>query len=235
MLVPLPNFGRCEVLKKSSKAQQRRDALAAWWDRSPWPCVILAVDPGRAAGATILISRPSGFAIHRCEPVDTYSRELENVIGEAISVSERENLPLFLVLEDWGAGGNRGISQWLGLGEARGPWRREFLIECENYSFLRKKNVAKVNMTRWRSRVVPETGNRDENGFRRFEPDEWKVAAHRAACELFLNTWVPILDAAESACIAAYAARSDEIGNLLPKRLLASYGLTFTPLEPLIK
>lgn len=226
-------------MKKVSKAQVRRDSIEAWHDRDPWPCLILAVDPGRAAGSSLVLSSPSrGVSLLSCESIDTMSRALENAVNEAVSFALKEELHLFLALEDWGAGGMRGIDQWIGLGEARGPWRREFLLACEETKtpFLRKKNIVKINMTRWRSRIVPETGTRTDSGkFVRFTPDEWKAAAKRAAVGFYLNQYIPPYDAAESACIGAFAARSDEIGSKIPKRLLASHGLVFSPLEPTIK
>jgi hypothetical protein len=224
---------------KKSKIQLKREAIKAWWDREPWPAIILAVDPGRKAGASIVRSLPyHGITLLASENVDTYSRNVERLIRYAVEMSIKDNLYLFVVLESWGKGGLLGIDQWIGLGEARGVWKREFIVTCSEVSntiYIRKKNVFTVTQNRWRSRVVPETGIRDEkNKFHRFTPGQWKEAAHRAALDYFPSDWVPELDASESACMAVYAARSDEIGSRLPKTHLNKYSLEYSSLENLI-
>jgi hypothetical protein len=222
-----------------TKAQDRRDALEEWWDREPWPAIILAVDPGKVAGASILYSRPrEGVSMLRTESVDTYGgRQIEELVGHASDIADDEELMLVLALETWGAGGRLGITQWLGLGETRGPWRREFMLQCEEHDspYLVKSKLCLVQMPRWRSRVIEATGDRSTGKFVRFTPDQWKEEAHKTALEAFPDEWVPPLDAAESACIGYYGARSDEIGKLLPKRYLKRFGLDFSPIEPRLK
>lgn len=228
-----------EVVKsvKKSKKQLKEEALRKWWDREPWPCVILAIDPGRLAGASILISTPlNGLVLYKTVQVNTLTRDVESIVHEAVTIAKQKELHLVLVLETWGKGGNLGINQWIGLGESRGPWRREFLIRCdkENHKHISKSRVIMVTQNRWRSRVIKETGDRSSGQFKRFTPEQWKEVAHKTALEYFINTWVPPLDAAESACLGLYAARSDEVGSKLGKKYLYRHNQEFLPLEHLI-
>lgn len=221
-----------------TKAEQRRQALAAWWDRRPWPCYILTCDPGIRAGATLIESRPYGIDIVFSRGVDTYTREVEKVFEDALTAIAGNELPVVVVLEDWGRGGPMGIQQWIGLGEQRGAWRRLAVIEAaESPHRFSTKRIVKVTQSRWRSRVIEETGVTPPGGkWRKFNPDEWKKIAHQTARGVFPDGYVPEdPDAAESAMIAYYAARSDEVGKVLGVRYLKSHGYMFEPLEPLIK
>lgn len=224
-------------VRKLTKAGLRRQAIAAWWARPPWPAVILAIDPGRQAGASILVSGPGGLELESSESVDLHDRapRLELVVDHAAEVARSRDLPLVAMLEDWGRGGPRGLAQWIGLGEARGPWRR-YLIRCTKIDVpLSRSRILLATQNRWRSLVVPQTGRVDAAGkWHAFGPDGWKEAAKDAATDYFVDTYVPPLDAAESACIGLYAARSDAVGRSLGVRHLKRHGLTFEPLEPLI-
>lgn len=213
---------------KVNKAAARRDATAKWNDRTPWPCVILSVDPGAAAGASIIASGAGGLNLLLCEAVDIDTTRVEEIIEQAQHLANVRGLPLVAVLEDWGAGGPRGLSQWIGLGEARGPWRR----------WLRMRTNAKIVLARqgrWRSMVIPETGRTNAAGkWEPFGPDGWKDIAKTTAVDHFVEAYVPPLDAAESACMGVFAARSDVVGKVLTKTHLKRHGLTFEPLEPTI-
>ena len=139
------------------------------------------------------------------------------------------------VLEDWGKGGHMTLSSWVGMGEQRGPWRRAAIMAAEHYSMVTKGRIALVAQTRWRSRVIEETGDRSSGEFVRFDAAGWKAAAVRVAPELVVDGYVPHGEnAAEAVCLGYYAARSDEVGKLIPKTVLKRYGLTYEPLEPLI-
>ncbi len=222
---------------RKSKAQVRRDALAAWWDRPTWPCVILSVDPGREAGAAVYRSWPFGLMLERALEVDTYTDTLEDTVHWAAGLAGKHNLPMVTVLEDWGAGGHRGLAQWIGLGEQRGPWRRAAIMAAEYHPMVTKGRIALVPQTRWRSRVIEETGYRDEDDkFHPFDADGWKAVAVHTAPNLVVDGYVPHgANAAEAVCMGFYAARSDEVGKLIPKTVLKRYGLSYTPLEPAIK
>ena len=171
-----------------------------------------------------------------CESLDLDSPRLEELVDLAASYADSEELPLVAVFEDWGKGGPRGLSQWIGLGEARGPWRRAFRRLAIRSSVLTKRaSSVLVTQSRWRSRMIEETGARDaENKWIAFDTAGWKAAALRAARIHHFSAHVPPLDAAEAACGAAYAVRSDEVAKVLGKRHLARHGLTFELLEPAI-
>lgn len=220
----------------TSKAQARREALARWWDRGPWPCVLLAIDPGKVSGVAIVLSRPGGMKLLQARVVDLHrDRGVEVAVENAVLASREHDLPLVLVLEDWGRGGPRGLAQWVGLGEARGPWRREFLIRAGEEADLVKSRVVLATQSRWRSRVVPETGATEGEKWRPFTPEEWKAAAREAAQRHFLDAYVPPLDAAEAVCVAVYAARSDEVLSKIPKRVLDAHGVSAEDREALEK
>lgn len=223
---------------KLTKAEARRRAIAAWWARAPWPCVILAIDPGAAAGATILICGPGGIEVYLSEAIDLYDPHpvLESIVKRACDVARNRSLPLVGVLEDWGRGGPRGLAQWIGLGEARGPWRRALVMRTkEAIPVITRGRIVLASQNRWRSLVIPATGNVDDTGvWSSFGPEGWKRAAKEAASDLFLDAYIPPEDAAESACMGAFAARCDAVGKALGMRHLARHGMTFEPLEPLI-
>lgn len=229
-----------------NKAAARREALALWWERGPWPAAFLTVDPGESAGASLGVGRPGhGLALRWSEPVETYARgTVEAVVDRAVQDAGAEGLPLVAFLEDWGAGGPRGLAQWIGLGEARGIWRRWLTIAARESDVLALSRIVKVPQSRWRGRVIPETGVPEgkvdpKTGvlkWRPFTPAEWKAAARRAALDYFLDADIPIQeDAAESACMLIYAGRSDEALKALGKRHLKRWGIPDSHMEPLEK
>ena len=215
-----------------TKKKARELALQQWWDRSPWPCMILSADPGKEAGAALLKSGPGGLTLIEAREIDTYTSQVEEMFDLAIIKCYQYELPLVLVLEDWGAGGRRGITQWIGLGEQRGAWRRAHMLLAGSHKLVSKTRIAYINQNRWRSRVVPETGVREPQGFRRFTPEEWKGAAYRAAIDLLPDAHVPNTpNAPEAVCMAVFGARSDEVGKKLPPTYLRKHGVQ--PYEPL--
>lgn len=215
--------------KKVPKTELRRRAIAAWWSRVPWPCVILSVDPGAAAGASIIVSGAGGLKLYACEAVDLYDPHpvIESVVKRACDCARHYSLPLVGVLEDWGRGGPRGLAQWIGLGEARGPWRRALIQRTkEAIPAITMPRIILARQTRWRSMVIPETGRINAAGkWEPFGPDGWKAIAKATASDYFLESYVPPEDAAESACMGAYAARSDAVGKALGSRHLKHFGL----------
>jgi len=195
--------------------------------------VYLGVDSGKRSGATIgMCADPrKGLQILRCEGVDLDTRDLELVVEHAVDLAEQYSLPLIAMLETWGRGGPLGLDQWIGLGEARGPWRRELRIRCKDTDALTLKRILLASQSRWRSLVVTETGGEVDGEWVAFDPPGWKLAAKRAAEAHFVDAYVPPDDAAESACIVVYASRSDAAAEALGARYLAKRGVVYEPLE----
>lgn len=229
---------------KPSKAQAKRDALAAWWRRLYWPAVILSADPGAKAGASLIVSEPDGLDVVDVAAIKTDSLDLEAFVDVGIDTAKRVGLPLVLVVETWSAGGTRGIDQWLGLGAARGAWIRAYKLAIAHEKKFRANGVnlftsriARALVSKWRSKMIEESGTRDAAGkWTRYDSDGWKDAAFEAVKTHFPDEGViESPDAAESLLQGAYAARSDVVGKLLPKTLLARYGLKFPPVDPGVK
>lgn len=214
-------------------AKVRRNALARWWDRE-WPAVVLGIDPGRSAGVALIDSFPGRIRLCWAREVDSYSLEVERAILDAYAYAEARERPLVATVEDWGAGGARGLAQWVGLGEQRGIWLRAIFVEGVRRA-ARKVPIVKVPQTRWRSRLIESSGERANGQFSRFDSDRWKFEAYQAARRLFVGSDFGIGEnAAEAACIGYFGARADGTGKALGKRWLASHGLECESLEPLI-
>ena len=208
-------------------AEKRRAERAEFFARPALPVVVLSVDPGTKAGATIVVPDPSTWApaVALSGPVDSMTREPESVIKAAIEIARARRMRLYLVTEEWGRGGPLGIDQWIGLGERRGIWKREFRLlgqEVED-SPIRSDASLHVNARTWRSRMIFETGERVSGSFRPFDTDGWKRAASRTLLELVPGAVIESADAAESALQGLYAIRSDELRKKLGPRYLAQW------------
>lgn len=211
----------------------------AWRARPPWPCAVLAADPGERAGAALIVpSISGGFGpghLTHCvwaREVRTYTRDVERCVEDAAREAARLELLLVLIVEEWGRGGPLGIDSWIGLGEMRGAWRRTVVLAADKYpnTIRPSRCVARANMTTWRSHMIEETGDVDAAGRRRaFDPDGWKRAATRACSQIYPYLKLEGANAAEAALIGAYGLRSDEVGRKLPASLLRSRGLEAPP------
>jgi hypothetical protein len=220
-------------MAKRTRAEQR--SRAAWWDRTPWPCAVLGIDPGALAGATLgcpnYRAQPADVRIIWHRAIDSATRELERAVRDAACFAKENELQLVLVLEDWGRGGPLGIDTWLGLGAARGHWERAarlILDEMEGCPIRRTKPWVRVGQTAWRSRMIESWGTSviapgGGSIFTPHDPAGWKLAARDAVKEI-LGIDAVSDDEAESILIAFYAMRSDEVGKALPKRLLRAHG-----------
>lgn len=229
----------------ASRTKQELVDRAAWWRRKPWPVVILGLDPAEESGGTIALPKeapggmgqPGGPYLWRAEEVNIYTRGVEGLVTAAVNVARQEGLQLVVCLEEWGSGGRLGIKTWLGMGAAAGAWKRTVALlareDCADV-LTPSRCLFSVPQTRWRSRMIEECGVRGaEGGFRRYTPEQWKKAAGDTVREMFPYVRLAGANAAESALIAAYAARSDELGRLLPSTYLRKHG--FEPLPPLPK
>jgi hypothetical protein len=65
--------------------------------------------------------------------------------------------------------------------------------------------------------------------FRRFTSEEWKQQALARVPELMPYVRLDGADSAEAALLVHYAARGDEVGQLLPARYLTTFGFPVPP------
>lgn len=230
-------------MSRTSKEMAER---AAWWRRRPWPCVVLAVDPGARAGYAVavpsspptkLMPRVGEAELHlhvvRAGELETNTRALEEALLFAAEVARAEKLHLVLSLEDWGSGGRLGIKTWLGLGAAAGAWKRAALLAasegCGDVLTV-TRSILHVQQSTWRSWMVEESGDRSSGKFVPHDSDGWKRAATRECASRFPYLQLEGANAAEAVLIAGYTTRSEELGRLLPATYLRARG--FEPLSP---
>lgn len=233
------------MAKRTVKEQLER---AAFWKRKCWPCVVLSVDSGATAGGTILlpaedmVRMEDGPFIHRTAEIDSSTRDLENFIEEAVCVAREVKLPLVLVSETWNSGGRLGIDAWMGLGAEAGHWKRAFLLAaregCDDVINV-SRPVLRIPQVRWRSWMMethgvyePDPKKPGEKKYRPFNTDEWKRAATRTCSEMFPELKLNGANEAESVLMGVFAMRSDELGRLLPSKLLQEYGVPPPPPAP---
>lgn len=213
-----------------SIAAMRKAALGEWWGRT-WPVVVLGVDPGRESGAALIHALPGSIRLVWAREVLTQTMGVERAIDDAIRFAGGMGLPLVMAVEDWGAGGSRGLAQWIGLGEQRGAWTRALALRCLLTGV--KPKVVKIPQTRWRSRLCEAHGSRNGAGkFERHNAAEWKRESIKAARLLIPDADVPISDnAAEAVCIGYFAARADVTAKALGKTHLRKHAIEFVEVE----
>jgi hypothetical protein len=194
--------------------------------------VVLGVDPGACAGCGLtrpeLIWEPSPPKLLWVRTIDVRTRELELAIEEGATLADELGLPFMMATEDWGKGGPLGIDQWLGLGAARGHWERAVILAAEKHPSIRRARPwVRISQTTWRSALMESWGETGPDGkFVRFDHFGWKRAATRTLAELAPTVEQDSSDAAEGGLISFYTSRSDELGKVLPKRVLARAGRT---------
>jgi hypothetical protein len=166
--------------------------------------------------------------------VDPFTRDIERVFDAAIEVADDRDLDLVVAIETWGRGGPMGIEAWVGLGAARGYWKREALLraaECPTRRLVKSRCLVDINMRTWRSQLHDEHGTKvphptKPGHFKHVPYDEegWKKAATRLLADIAPRVRVDGADAAEAGLVALYAHRSDEVGKKLPITLLRKHG-----------
>lgn len=216
-------FAAKKLTKKEAAVRQE------FWSRRAWPCVVLGVDPGESAGATLVRPGYDGEPlIVWTRAVQTSTRDLERAIVDAALVAKDLELPLVAALEEWGSGGIRGIAQWLGLGAQVGHWKRAMQLAHDEgeplASVWNRSRLVRVNVRTWRAAMIQETGALVDGEWRAFDSDGWKGAAERACQRLYPGVEPASSDAAESMLLALYASRCDAVGEVLPKRHLKKHG-----------
>jgi hypothetical protein len=169
--------------------------------------VILGVDPGGTAGWALIIDG----ALMDCGTVKTWGgHDVRSVVERAVAVAAGTKREFHLVVEHWPAAyAGRSSQTWLGLGEARGPWRYEFnaaVRACKGLTLAGRYHKAEVNV--WRRTL--------------FGPGSIKtdVAKERALEWVAENTGriIESHDAAEAVCIAMFGIELIEGRVSLPKK-----------------
>ncbi|MEQ8720989.1 MAG: hypothetical protein RID81_06895 [Sandaracinaceae bacterium] len=167
----------------------------------PWPCVILAIDPGKVSGWAILREgRPvlSGTATTR--------EDRERAVGSALCIGEDSGLPLVVVGEKWTPGGRFGGARTMaGLGAAWGRWE-----ETLDEAGVPKTRRLRVNVQTWRAATIGGPQRKSE---------QWKadaVATVRRVYQIEAKT----SDEAEAVLVGRWAESAGEVGRKLPKRTL---------------
>lgn len=212
------------MAKRTRKAEAER---GAWRLRRPWPIAVLGVDPGSPAGAALVLPCGADPRLVWCRTVDPLTLQIEEAIDSAAEHAREARLELVLVLEEWGRGGPLGIDSWLGLGASRGHWLRAAHIAARG----RHADVLTVSrlysyahIATWRSWMDVPPGQYDGGKFIKNDSEGWKKAATRRLLEIDAGVKIDSADAAEAGLIALFGSRSDQVGEKLPRRLLASHG-----------
>lgn len=151
--------------------------------------VILAIDPGATSGAALHHGGRPRLAWTCATAADR-----AEVIATALRTAADIGVPLVVVMERWTAGGARGHAQIVGLGAQAGRW-----LEALELAGIPAADVVRVYPQTWRAVLAPmprKTGEQAKASAR-------MVAAGHLGREV-------LTDAAEAACIALWAAQSDE-------------------------
>jgi len=221
------------VAKRTRAVEAER---AAWRVRRPWPIALLGVDPGtEVAGAGLVLPDATGEEpdLRWVRSIDPYSLEIESAIDDACDAARARGVGLAFVLEEWGQGGPMGIESWLGLGAARGHWKRAAMLAAlgrHSDVLVPSRLFTYAHIQTWRSWMDVPPGTWDAAGkFAHHDPEGWKKAATTRLAALYPKVRIDSADAAEAGLIALYGCRSDDVGRKLPKRLLAGAGIDEPP------
>lgn len=198
----------------------KRSRFETWLDGVLVTCAVLAIDPGEDAGAALFVPGDGGPRLVWARAVDTNSLELEACIADAIAYAAAHGLVLVLAMEEWGAGGMRGIDQWLGLGAMAGAWKRAALLMCDRSrpTLVKSRLVVRTAQTKWRSAIIESSGTRDEETgkYRPFDSEGWKKAANARVLELFGHLETFDSNASEAVLLGYFACRDPRIAALIP-------------------
>lgn len=176
-------------------------------------CVLLAIDPGVKAGATIAEARienrsPNGYTpSYLCE--DFALRQVFTVKPGGEPRVARDFVDAigpdhFLVAaESWTPGGWRSHASVVGIGAAWGRW--ESALESAG---IPKRRIVRADPRTWRSAVLSRS---------RLRRDQWKRMAIQYVQTKYGLTKVSD-DAAESICLAEWASKDRNALALMASR-----------------
>jgi hypothetical protein len=175
----------------------------------PNPCVILAVDAGREAGAAILM--PDGVLAWAVKPGGE-----DRVVAVAVACAEKFGLPLVVVRETWTSGrfgqGDRRMNPATiaGLASAWGRWEGALLARG-----VSARSIVKVNSQTWKAATIG-------CAFGRKSAENKALAVQRARVVFGIEP--PSEDAAEALCMAEWGAHAGEVAKAIPKRRAKKLG-----------
>ena len=193
------------------------------------PCVIVAIDPGRASGwAIYLEGRPVSWGV--VDAAD--SLRVQNVLIEACRLAQIHRLPLVLLGETWNVGGTHSSpATWQGLGAAWGAWK----YAAEHLSSSRRdqpgslgpqlvaSRILRVSTSTWRARFGMMHAPKEA-------PTGWykAMALQLVERELGVEVAPEHHDAAEALLIGLWGTRAQAVGKKLPARVMKARGLDAT-------
>lgn len=187
--------------KRAEASALVRGTVASRLSWKPWPCVILAIDPGARGGWAIGIE---GRRI--ASGVAASAEQRTSAIALAVRLQTEVQPARFLVVaaEKWQRGGWRSFESIVGTGAAWGRWAEQL----ELIAFPATRIV----------RVVPKTWRAPTIGQVKGGREMQKRAATWRARGVFKLTAVEP-DEAEALCIMEWASRAPEVLEVLPKKL----------------
>jgi len=191
----------------------------AWQCSSVVRRLVLGIDPGDAAGASLVLAEGDELRLLFCREVETLSRGVERTLAEAAEHAYEHDIALSFAIESWGSGGERSLESWIGLGAAMGAWTRAIALMKGELPPLRG-DVRRALMASWRAALLPGTHAeaRAAGGGKRSQA-VWKRAATAKVAELFPGAPIPGSNAAEAALIALYDTRDIAAGEAVAKTL----------------
>lgn len=208
-------------MKSETEPRARKRATKPRDDGSllAWRCVTLSVDTASRSGWAI---RAAGRLLYSGELDVVDEHELAEVMRAVLQVARLQKMPAVLVLErPWGGHQNSSVVAALGAARAYwlGAWRRAGLpASC----------VVTVHVSTWRACVLGGAALR-------LKRDAVRVLEQAAARDELRATspHADELGGDESTAIliSRWAARSPQVGRVLPKKLRAQS----TPLPPLAR
>lgn len=170
---------------------------------APHDALILAIDPGKAAGAAIIDSGRPGITVVLAEAVKPGDEA--DIVDLAMTRARAEGRVLMVVREKWQAGGHRMTPSMLaGLGAAWGRWEAALL--ASGYPLSR---VVRVYPSTWKARTI---------GAPRGDKSQASKTRAKYFAERLLGKPLESHDAADAVCIGVWASRAVEVGEKIPKR-----------------
>lgn len=174
-------------------------------------CVLLCIDSAATSGAAILIPEEifpnhpraavrKGLAYHASV---SNAVERTNTVHIAKGFARDLGLPLFVVGEEWDAGGKWTHKTMMGIGASWGRW-----LEALELAGVPDENIFRMSVNEWRKTIF---------GAKRHKRATWKMKAMR-----WCRTRYGILmtdDEAEAVCMGCAALGSAKLAKLAkPKR-----------------